>query len=51
LRAANNDAKKATFALDITEDTFTFTRNAAAITAETALDGIYVIRTTVAPSR
>jgi Transposase DDE domain len=35
------------YTLDITEDRFAFTRNTEAITAEAALDGIYVIRTTV----
>ena len=35
------------YILDITDDTFAFTRNQNAITAEAALDGIYVIRTTV----
>ena len=33
--------------LDITNDAFTYTRNTAAISAEAALDGIYVIRTSV----
>jgi hypothetical protein len=33
--------------LDITDDRFAFARNTGAITAEAALDGIYVIRTTV----
>ena len=33
--------------LDITNDAFTYTRNTAAISAEDALDGIYVIRTSV----
>ncbi len=33
--------------LNITKDAFSYTRNTAAITAEAALDGIYVIRTTV----
>jgi hypothetical protein len=33
--------------LDITEDAFAYTRNQETITAEAALDGIYVIRTTV----
>ncbi len=33
------------FHLDITDTAFTFTRNNDAITAEAALDGIYVIRT------
>src|SRR5665648_369720 len=36
------------YTLDITDDTFSFTRNEDQITAEAALDGIYVIRTTVA---
>jgi hypothetical protein len=36
------------YTLDITEDTFAFTRDQEAIiTAEAALDGLYVIRTTV----
>jgi hypothetical protein len=35
------------YTLTITDDTFAFTRNQDAITAEAALDGIYVIRTTV----
>jgi hypothetical protein len=35
------------YTLDIANDTFTFTRNTEAITAEAALDGLYVIRTTV----
>jgi hypothetical protein len=35
------------YILDITDDTFAFTRNTEAITAEAALDGIYVIRTTI----
>jgi Transposase DDE domain len=39
------------YILDITEDTFAFTRNTAAITSEAALDGIYVIRTTVGPEQ
>ena len=33
--------------LDITDTTFTFTHNTDSIAAETALDGIYLIRTTV----
>jgi len=37
------------YTLTITEDTFSFTRNTEAITAEAALDGIYVIRTSVTP--
>jgi len=35
------------YTLDITENTFAFTRNTGAINAEAALDGLYVIRTTV----
>jgi len=35
------------YTLDIADDRFAFTRNQDAITAEAALDGIYVIRTTV----
>jgi hypothetical protein len=34
--------------LDITDDTFAFTRNTDHVSAEAALDGIYVIATTVA---
>jgi hypothetical protein len=36
------------YTLTITEDTFSFARNTQAIAAEAALDGLYVIRTTVA---
>jgi len=39
------------YTLDITDDTFAFTRNTDAINTEAALDGIYVIRTTVAPEQ
>jgi hypothetical protein len=35
------------FTLAITEDSFTFTRNTEAIAAEAALDGIYVVRTSL----
>jgi hypothetical protein len=35
------------YTLDITDDRFAFTRNQDQITAEAALDGIYIIRTTV----
>lgn len=35
------------FHITITDDTFTFTRNNEAITAEAALDGIYVLRTSL----
>ena len=36
------------FDLNITDDRFTFARNTAKIGAEAALDGVYVVRTTVA---
>jgi hypothetical protein len=35
----------------ITDDTFSFTRNHAAIAAEAALDGIYVVRTNLAAAQ
>jgi hypothetical protein len=35
------------FTLEITDESFTFTRNAEAIAAEAALDGIYVLRTSL----
>jgi len=35
------------FTLEITDESFTFTRNTAAIAAEAALDGIYVLRTSL----
>jgi transposase len=35
------------FTLEITDESFTFTRNTEAITAEAALDGIYVLRTSL----
>ena len=34
--------------MNITDDRFTFARNTAKIDAEAALDGVYVVRTTVA---
>src|SRR5664280_2510251 len=39
------------YILDITETTFAFTRDQDQITAEAALDGIYVIRTTIGPEQ
>src|SRR6478609_9931830 len=36
------------FDLNITDDRFTFARNTTNIDAEAALDGVYVVRTTVA---
>jgi hypothetical protein len=39
------------YILDISQDSFAFTRDQDQITAEAALDGIYVIRTTVAPEQ
>src|SRR6185436_15032592 len=35
------------FTIEITEESFTFTRNTEAIAAEAALDGIYVLRTSL----
>ena len=35
------------FHLDITDEAFTFTRNQDSIAAEAALDGIYVLRTSL----
>jgi hypothetical protein len=37
--------------LDIANDTFAFTRNHDQISAEAALDGLYVIRTTIGPEQ
>jgi len=37
------------FTIEITDESFTFTRNTEAITAEAALDGIYVLRTSLPP--
>jgi hypothetical protein len=39
------------YRLTITDDTFVFTRDQDQITAEAALDGIYVIRTTIGPEQ
>src|SRR5664280_2897340 len=39
------------YILDIKDDRFAFTRDQEQITAEAALDGVYVIRTTVAPEQ
>ena len=39
------------FDTTITDDTFSFTRNHAAIAAEAALDGIYVVRTNLPPAQ
>jgi hypothetical protein len=39
------------YTLDITDDQFAFTRNQDQITAEAALDGLYVIRTTIGPEQ
>jgi len=39
------------YILDITNDQFAFTRNQDQITAEAALDGLYVIRTTIGPEQ
>src|SRR5450759_2832913 len=39
------------YILDISQDSFAFTRDQDQVTAEAALDGIYVIRTTMAPEQ
>jgi transposase len=39
------------YILDITDDQFAFTRDQDQITAEAALDGLYVIRTTIGPEQ
>jgi Transposase DDE domain len=39
------------YILDITETTFAFTRDQDQITTEAALDGLYVIRTTIGPEQ
>ena len=39
------------YILEITEDTFAFTRDQDQITAEAAMDGLYVIRTTIGPEQ
>ena len=39
------------YILDISNDRFAFTRDQEQITAEAALDGIYVIRTTIGPEQ
>src|SRR5450759_721487 len=39
------------YTLTITEDTFAFTRDQDQITAEAAMDGLYVIRTTIGPEQ
>src|SRR5664280_1417889 len=39
------------YRLDITDDQFVFTRDQDQITAEAALDGLYVIRTTIGPEQ
>ena len=39
------------FDISITDDSFGFTRNNAAIAAEAALDGIYVVRTNLPPAQ
>jgi hypothetical protein len=39
------------YTLTITDDRFAFTRNTQAITTEAAMDGLYVIATTVAPEQ
>ena len=38
------------FTITITDDALTFTRNAPQIAAEAALDGVYVLRTSLEPA-
>ncbi|MGH9109576.1 MAG: IS1634 family transposase [Acidimicrobiales bacterium] len=47
-RIVNRHKMAKHFALDISDDTFAYTRNTVAIAAEAALDGIYVIRASAA---
>jgi len=46
-RAWKDDRMRKHFVLDITDDAFAFSRDQEAITAEAALDGIYVVRTSL----
>jgi hypothetical protein len=46
-KVINHDKMAKHFTLEITDDSFTFTRNTEAIAAEAALDGIYVVRTSL----
>ncbi|MFZ1179719.1 MAG: IS1634 family transposase [Mycobacterium sp.] len=46
-KVANHYKMAKHFDLDITEDSFSFTRKDSQIAAETALDGIYVLRTSL----
>ena len=46
-KVINNHKMAKHFRITITEDTFTFTRNQHDIAAEAALDGIYVLRTSL----
>ena len=50
-RALNRYKMAKHFELDIGEDSFAFARKADQIAAEAALDGIYVVRTSVGPER
>ena len=46
-KVINHDKMAKHFTLTITDESFTFTRNTEAIAAEAALDGIYVLRTSL----
>ena len=46
-KAINHYKMAKHFTIEITDEAFTFTRNHEAITAEAALDGIYVLRTSL----
>ncbi|MGH9156671.1 MAG: IS1634 family transposase, partial [Acidimicrobiales bacterium] len=50
-RCVNRHKMAKHFALDIGDDRFAYTRKAGAIAAEAALDGIYVLRTSVPADR
>jgi hypothetical protein len=49
-RVANHYKMAKHFDIDVTDDDLTFTRRAARIDSEAALDGIYVLRTNVEPA-
>ena len=50
-KPTSRKAGRAPWSDPYTDDRFAFTRNQEQITAEAALDGIYIIRTTVAPEQ
>ena len=50
-RVVNGKKMAKHFALDIADGVFAFARDAASIAAEAALDGLYIVRTSVPPER